>query len=377
MRAPFLYRPNLTMRVDLFDFDLPEEAIALRPASPRDSARLLLVDPTSGMSDHHVRDLVDLLRPGDALVLNDTKVIPAQLEGIRIRDSADGELTCGLSATLHQRIGADRWKAFLRPAKRVKAGDRFRFGAAADVCLAGELEGTVESRGADGEADLRFTLSGAALDAAIASQGHIPLPPYIASKRAEDSRDRTDYQTIYAKQEGAVAAPTAGLHFTEDLFDRLDHAGIERHRVTLHVGAGTFLPVKADDTDDHVMHSETGEVSAETAEALNEVKKRGGRIVAIGTTSLRLLESAADKEGRLHPWRGSTDIFITPGYRFRFVDILMTNFHLPRSTLFMLVSAFSGCDMMKEAYTHAIDNGYRFYSYGDSSLLMRADRTSE
>ncbi len=365
------------MRVDLFDFDLPEDAIALRPAVPRDSARMLRVDPVSGLSDHHVRDLVDLLKPGDALVLNDTRVIPAQLEGRRIRDSAEGERICSLSATLHQRIAADSWKAFLRPAKRVKAGDRFRFGAEGDLCLAGVLEGTVESRGDDGQAVLKFTLSGAALDAAIAAQGHIPLPPYIASKRSDDARDRIDYQTIYAEREGAVAAPTAGLHFTEELFARLDRAGIARHYVTLHVGAGTFLPVKADDTDDHVMHSETGEVSAATAEALNDVRKRGGRIVSVGTTSLRLLESAADEEGRLHPWCGSTDIFITPGYRFRFVDILMTNFHLPRSTLFMLVSAFSGHDRMKKAYAHAIESGYRFYSYGDSSLLMRADRVSE
>ena len=365
------------MRVDLFDFDLPEEAIALRPASPRDSARMLRVDPATGRSNHHVRDLADLLRPGDALVLNDTRVIPAQLEGERIRDSAEGELTCNLSATLHQRVSADSWKAFLRPAKRVKAGDRFRFGTKTDLCLAGELEGTVESRGDDGQAVLKFTLSGAALDAAIAAQGHIPLPPYIASKRAEDARDRADYQTIYAEHEGAVAAPTAGLHFTEDLFDRLDRAGIERHRVTLHVGAGTFLSVKADDTDDHIMHSELGEVSASTAAALNDVKKRGGRIVSVGTTSLRLLESAVDEEGRLHTWRGSTDIFITPGYRFRFVDILMTNFHLPRSTLFMLVSALSGHELMKQTYVHAIESGYRFYSYGDSSLLMRADRVNE
>ena len=365
------------MRVDLFDFDLPEEAIALRPVSPRDSARMLRVDPASGLSDYQVRDLVDLLRPGDALVLNDTKVIPAHLDGKRIRDHAEGELSCNLSATLHQRIAADSWKAFLRPAKRVKPGDRFRFGSDGNLCFAGLLEGTIESRGEDGEAVLRFDLSGAALDATIAAEGHIPLPPYIASKRPEDARDRTDYQTIYADREGAVAAPTAGLHFTEDLFARLERAGIERHCVTLHVGAGTFLPVKADDTDDHVMHAETGEVSAATAEALNKVKQRGGSIVSVGTTSLRLLESATDEEGRLRAWHGATEIFITPGHRFRSVDILMTNFHLPRSTLFMLVSAFSGCDLMKRAYAHAIDSGYRFYSYGDSSLLMRADRASE
>lgn len=362
------------MRVDLFDFDLPEEAIALRPVSPRDNAKMLVVDPVTGLSDRVVRDLTEVLQPGDALVLNDTKVIPAQLEGQRRRDSDQGESVARFSATLHMRVAADRWKAFLRPAKRVKAGDRFCFGTDKNLCFAAALDGIVESRGEGGEAVLKFDLSGAALDAAIAAEGHIPLPPYIASKRPDDARDRTDYQTIYASEDGAVAAPTAGLHFTQNLFDRLDSAGIERHFVTLHVGAGTFLPVKADDTSDHVMHAETGEVSAVTAEALNAVKARGGRIVGVGTTSLRLLESASDEQGCLHPWRGATDIFITPGYRFRFVDVLMTNFHLPRSTLFMLVSAFCGRDVMQNAYRHAIETGYRFYSYGDSSFLLKADR---
>lgn len=362
------------MRVDLFDFELPEESIALRPVSPRDSARMLVVDPVTGLSDRRVSDLTEILRAGDALVLNDTKVIPAQLEGVRRRSSDQSESVARFSATLHMRVAPDRWKAFLRPAKRVKAGDRFRFGSAKDLCLADALTGVVENRGEGGEAVLKFDLSGVALDAAIASEGHIPLPPYIASKRADDHRDRTDYQTIYAAENGAVAAPTAGLHFTEQLLDRLDRAGIERHFVTLHVGAGTFLPVKADDTDDHVMHAETGEVSGDTAKALNAVRARGGRIVSVGTTSLRLLESASDEQGVLHPWRGATDIFITPGYRFRFVDVLMTNFHLPRSTLFMLVSAFCGRDVMQNAYRHAIESGYRFYSYGDSSLLFKADR---
>ncbi len=361
------------MRVDLFDFELPEEAIALRPVSPRDSARMLVVGSTGELRDCRVHDLSSLLRPGDALVLNDTKVIPAQLQGIRIRVGQEGEAVSRLAATLHQRTASDVWKAFLRPAKRVRAGDRFIFGAQVDA----GLTGVIAERGGNGEATLRFDLSGAALDAAIAAQGHVPLPPYIASRRPDDERDRTDYQTIYAAEEGAVAAPTAGLHFTTELFEELERAGVERHFVTLHVGAGTFLPVKADDTEDHVMHSETGEISAATARALNAVKARGGRVVSVGTTSLRLLESAADEDGRLAPWRGATDIFITPGYRFRFIDILMTNFHLPRSTLFMLVSAFCGREVMHNAYAHAIANGYRFYSYGDASLLFKSDRDAQ
>ncbi|MEM6463293.1 MAG: tRNA preQ1(34) S-adenosylmethionine ribosyltransferase-isomerase QueA [Pseudomonadota bacterium] len=359
------------MRVDLFDFDLPESAIALRPASPRHSARLLVVDPAKGLTDDTVIQLDTYLRPGDALVLNDTRVIPAQLDGVRTRKTLDGEAVIKLSATLHMRLGPDRWKAFARPAKRLKEGDRFRFGE--DIAVGEALEGTIESKGDAGEVVLRFDLAGAALDHAILSVGHTPLPPYIASKRPEDERDKKDYQTIYAREEGAVAAPTAGLHFTDELFGRLESAGIERHFVTLHVGAGTFLPVKAEDTQDHKMHAEIGHVSGETAATLNAVKARGGRIVAIGTTSLRLLESASDVDGVLHAWSGPTDLFITPGYRFRFVDMLMTNFHLPRSTLFMLVCAFSGHKVMKNAYRHAVETGYRFYSYGDSSLLMRAE----
>ncbi|GKX33745.1 MAG: S-adenosylmethionine:tRNA ribosyltransferase-isomerase [Rhizobiaceae bacterium MnEN-MB40S] len=362
------------MRVDLFDFDLPEDRIALRPASPRDSAKLLRVGPQGKLSDHTVRDLVDFLRPGDALVFNDTRVIPAQLEGRRLRQTPDGEAVSHLSATLHMRVADDCWKAFVRPAKRIKAGDRFSFGKYDETCFAGTLSGVVESRGEGGEATLKFDFSGPELDRAIAAEGHVPLPPYIASKRPEDSRDLADYQTVYAQHDGAVAAPTAGLHFTEDLLTELERHGVERHFVTLHVGAGTFLPVKADDTENHVMHAEIGEVSDRVAEALNAVRRRGGRIVSVGTTSLRLLETAAGEDGVLRPWRGATDIFITPGYRFRFVDMLMTNFHLPRSTLFMLVSAFSGRDTMLAAYRHAIDNGYRFYSYGDSSLLSRAEQ---
>ena len=359
------------MRVDLFDFNLPDERIALRPASPRDAARLLVVDPTNeGFGERQVRDLADLLQPGDALVFNDTKVIPAQLEGMRERDGNSSSV----SATLHMRIAPDRWKAFARPAKRIKVGDRIRFGVRGDLCLLGTLDATVEERGDAGEVTLRFDFSGPALDQAIATVGHIPLPPYIASKRDEDDQDRADYQTIYAREEGAVAAPTAGLHFTPQLFEKLEKNGIERIFVTLHVGAGTFLPVKADDTADHVMHFESGYIDAATAERLNAVKARGGRIVSVGTTSLRLLESAADENGVIQPWAGATDIFITPGYRFRAVDMLFTNFHLPRSTLFMLVCAFSGIETMKAAYAHAIQSGYRFYSYGDASLLLRNNK---
>ncbi|MCF3638706.1 tRNA preQ1(34) S-adenosylmethionine ribosyltransferase-isomerase QueA [Rhizobium sp. TRM95111] len=352
------------MRVDIFDFELPEERIALRPASPREAARLLVVRPdaASPYADHHVGDLPDFLRDGDALVFNDTRVIPAQLEGVRVRDGAGGQ---PVSATLHMRVAADRWKAFARPGKRIKAGDRVLFGA--DATLAA----TVEAKGEGGEVTLAFEASGPELDRAIADVGHIPLPPYIASKRHDDAADRRDYQTIYAREEGAVAAPTAGLHFTGALFEKLDARGVERHFVTLHVGAGTFLPVKADDTRDHVMHEEIGHVSLKTAEALNAVRARGGRIVSVGTTSLRLLESAADRDGTIRPWSGATGIFITPGYRFRTADALMTNFHLPKSTLFMLVSAFSGLETMRGAYAHAIETGYRFYSYGDSSLLFR------
>ena len=316
-------------------------------------------------------DLPTFLRPGDALVFNDTRVIPAQLEGYRLRDGAE---RIRVSATLHMRVDQSRWKAFAKPGKRIKPGDRIDFGTGSgETCLLGSLFATVAVKEESGEIELAFDLSGPDLDQAIATVGHIPLPPYIAAKRPEDERDRADYQTIYAREEGAVAAPTAGLHFTPRLFDALDAAGIERHFVTLHVGAGTFLPVKADDTAEHKMHHERGIVSAATAEKLNAVRARGGRIVAVGTTSLRLLESAAAEDGTLAAWSGATDIFITPGYRFRIVDVLMTNFHLPRSTLFMLVSAFCGLETMHAAYRHAIETGYRFYSYGDSSLLFRTD----
>ncbi|TGP26595.1 MULTISPECIES: tRNA preQ1(34) S-adenosylmethionine ribosyltransferase-isomerase QueA [unclassified Mesorhizobium] len=357
------------MRVDLFDFDLPEECIALRPAEPRDSARMLVVRPGQGLDDRMVRDLPSLLREGDVLVFNDTKVIPAQLKGIRRR----GEAMAQVEATLHMRVTPDRWKAFMRPGKRIAVGDRIHFGHDQNSCFLGRLDATVIEKGEAGEVLLGFDLSGPFLDEAMRAVGHTPLPPYIASKRDDDERDRSDYQTIYAREEGAVAAPTAGLHFTPELFAALDAKGVERRFVTLHVGAGTFLPVKADDTADHKMHAETGSVSRETADVLNAARDRGGRIVAVGTTSLRLLESAALEDGRIEAWSGPTDIFITPGYRFRTADILMTNFHLPRSTLFMLVSAFSGLETMRSAYAHAIESRYRFYSYGDSSLLFRAE----
>jgi S-adenosylmethionine:tRNA ribosyltransferase-isomerase len=355
------------MDVSLFDFDLPEERIALRPKLPRDAARLLVVRPGEGLSDRFVRDLPGLLRAGDALVMNDTKVIPARLFGERVRD---GGSTVPVEATLIRRIDSSHWEALAKPGKRLAPGDRLRFGAVVDnACLLGGLDATLTEKGEAGEVTLAFDLAGPSLDEAIAANGAMPLPPYIAGKRPADSLDVRDYQTIYAREEGAVASPTAGLHFTDGLLRRLDEAGISRHMVTLHVGAGTFLPVKADDTSGHKMHAEWGTVSAETADALNRARAAGGRIVAVGTTSLRLLESAAGEDGTILPFAGETSIFITPGYRFRAVDLLMTNFHLPRSTLFMLVSAFSGRETMLAAYAHAIDKGYRFYSYGDASLL--------
>ena len=361
------------MRVDLFDFELPEASIALRPPVPRDAGRLLVVRPGAPLVDRTVRDLPGLLRAGDALVFNDTRVIPARLKGVRHRLGAPG---LRMEAMLHLRAAPDTWRAFARPAKRLAPGDRIVFGrhGASDPCDLGGLDATLVEKGEAGEITLRFDLAGPALDAAIAATGDLPLPPYIAGKRPTDAQDATDYQTVYADAPGAVAAPTAGLHFSQALLADLDTAGIERHRVTLHVGAGTILPVKADDTDDHRMHAEIGVLSAETADALNRVRAAGGRIVAVGTTALRLLESAADAEGRLHAFSGPTEIFITPGTPIRAVDALMTNFHLPRSTLFMLVSAFSGLETMRAAYAHAIAGGYRFYSYGDSSLLFPAGR---
>lgn len=351
------------MRVDLFDFELPEENIALRPVTPRDSAKMLVVG--DGLRDKHVHDLPDMLRPGDVLVFNDTKVVPTQLAGVRIRDGA----TANISATLHTRIASDRWLCFAKGAKKLKSGDRIRFGVGQVKC--GSLDCSVVNKQESGDVELLFDLSGAAFDQRLAETGSMPLPPYIAGKRGTDEKDMVDYQTTYAREAGAVAAPTAGLHFTPGLLQRLENKGIILKFVTLHVGPGTFLPVKVEDTVEHRMHSEWGTVSADVAEAINTARAAGGRLVCVGTTSLRLIESAAQNDGTLSPWEGNTDIFITPGYRFKAVDILMTNFHLPKSTLFMLVSALCGRETMQAAYAHAIANGYRFYSYGDSSLLYR------
>ena len=360
------------MRVDEFDFQLPPERIALAPAAPRDSARMLVVGADGALADRRVADLPDFIRPGDALVVNDTKVIAARLEGIRVR----GEAVAHVEATLIKRVDESRWRAFVRPARKLKPGERIRFGESSEsmACLLGALDAEVEEKGADGEVLLAFAFHGAALDEAIERLGEMPLPPYIAARRAPRPSDRSDYQTLFAADPGAVAAPTAGLHFTPELVARIRSRGASLHKVTLHVGAGTFLPVKVDDTQDHAMHAEQGRIEEATAAALNEARGRGGRIVAIGTTSLRLLESATDPAGRIRPFQGETSIFITPGYRFRAVDVLLTNFHLPRSTLFMLASAFSGLEPIKRAYAHAIGTGYRFYSYGDACLLARSSR---
>ena len=341
------------MRVDLFDFELPSDRIALRPASPRDAARLLGVGADGALADHVVSELPGLLRGGDVLVFNDTRVIPAQLEGVR------GEAKVG--ATLHKREGPRTWRVFVRNARRVKEGDRLDFGTG--------LAAIATERGEGGAFLLTFE-GGEPVELLLERAGRMPLPPYIAGKRETDARDREDYQTMFAREEGAVAAPTAALHFTPALMAALAAAGIGHETLTLHVGAGTFLPVKADDTADHVMHAEWGRIDAETAARLNAVRAAGGRLIAVGTTSLRLLESAAGEDRQIRPFEGDTAIFITPGYRFRAVDGLLTNFHLPRSTLFMLVSALMGLETMQRAYAHAIAAGYRFYSYGDASLLL-------
>jgi S-adenosylmethionine:tRNA ribosyltransferase-isomerase len=357
------------MQLADFDFDLPEDRIALRPASPRDAARLLVVTPGEAFRDLRVADLPDQLRADDILVLNDTRVIPARLKGVRVREDS----RVAVEATLHRRLSPHAWTAFMRPGKRLAAGDRIVFGEAQDrACFLGALDATVKAKGDGGEVTLGFDLSGPDLDAAIAERGAMPLPPYIAAKRAEDEQDRRDYQTVYAREDGSVAAPTAGLHFTPELFARLAEAGVATEFVTLHVGAGTFLPVKTEVLAEHRMHSEWGEVDHATAERLNAAREAGGRIVCVGTTSLRLLESATGEDGVIRAFEGETAIFITPGYRFRAAEGLMTNFHLPKSTLFMLVSAFAGLATMRRAYQHAITAGYRFYSYGDASLLWKA-----
>jgi S-adenosylmethionine:tRNA ribosyltransferase-isomerase len=358
------------MRTDLFDFDLPADRIALRPASPRDSAKLLVVRPDA-LDERSIADLPELLRAGDCLVVNDSKVIAARLKGRRIGRGASEP---SIEATLHKRIDGSHWRAFILGAKKVDAGDMLRFGGEGRVCFLDQLDAQVSQKDEGGEVTLSFGLQGPALDQAIAERGDMPLPPYIASKRAPDERDRADYQTLFARADGSVAAPTAGLHFTDALLARLQTRGVALHKATLHVGAGTFLPVKADDTAGHKMHAEFGSVSVQTAQALNAARAAGGRIVAVGSTALRLLESAADANGRLEAFSGETAIFITPGYKFRAVDLMLTNFHLPRSTLFMLVSAFSGLAVMKRAYAHAIHSGYRFYSYGDACLLYPEEK---
>lgn len=341
------------MRVDLFDFDLPPERIALRPVVPRDAARMLCVSGNSSLADRHVRDLPGLLRKGDCLIFNDTRVIPAQLEGRR------GEASIG--ATLHKRIDLRRWQAFIRNAKRLRIGEQVDFGAGVTAIAEARHEDSSFTLCFEGEEPVELLLERA---------GTMPLPPYIAGKRPTDEQDRRDYQTMFAEKDGAVAAPTASLHFTPELIAAISEAGIETATLTLHVGAGTFLPVKAEDTADHKMHSEWGSIDFATAERLNAVKAVGGRLIAVGTTSLRLIESAADEDGIIRPFSGDTDIFITPGYSFKAIDGLMTNFHLPKSTLFMLVSALMGRETMQTAYAHAIAGNYRFYSYGDGSLLL-------
>ena len=340
------------MRVDLFDFELPPECIALRPAVPRDSAKLLGVTGNR-LSDHLVSDLPELLGPDDILVFNDTRVIPAQLSGTR------GDARIG--ATLHKRVDLRRWQAFIRNAKRLRVGETVDFGK--------DVSAEAEAKLDDGSFILHF-LGDEPVEVLLERAGTMPLPPYIASKRAIDERDADDYQTMFAREKGAVAAPTAALHFTDGLMAALAAAGVGTETLTLHVGAGTFLPVKVDETDDHRMHSEWGRIDSATADRLNATRAAGGRLIAVGTTSLRLLESATGEDGIIRPFEGDTDIFITPGYRFRAIDGLMTNFHLPKSTLFMLVSALMGLETMQAAYAHAIAGGYRFYSYGDSSLLL-------
>ena len=348
------------MRVDLFDFELPPERIALEPARPRDAARMLGVAGEK-IADRTVRDLPTLLRPGDLLVANDTKVIPAQLFGER--EGREGSGAVAIEATLHKDLGGDLWRAFVRPAKRLREGDMVEF--------KGGLSARVVSR-AGAEASLAFDTGGRNFLAALEEAGVMPLPPYIARKRPAGDEDKASYQTMFADEEGSVAAPTAGLHFTPALIAALEDKGVAQTTITLHVGAGTFLPVSVDDTADHKMHSEWGEITEAQAAQINETRAEGGRIIAVGTTSLRLLESAAGEDGMIKPFAAETDIFITPGYRFKAVDLLMTNFHLPRSTLFMLVCAFAGTDAMKAAYAHAIAKEYRFYSYGDACLLERA-----
>ncbi|MAL09537.1 MAG: tRNA preQ1(34) S-adenosylmethionine ribosyltransferase-isomerase QueA [Maricaulis sp.] len=355
------------MRLSDFDYDLPDERIALRPARPRDSARLLHIRADGSLGDHGVKDLASLLRPGDLLVSNDTHVLRAALTGERAARAVGGGGAAKISVNLHTRDNARCWRAFVKPAKRLKVGDEIRFGS---------LKASIEAKRPGGEVVLEFDCEGEALDRAIAIAGQPPLPPYIASKRAPDAQDADDYQTVFADPDktGSVAAPTAGLHFTDDLMAALRRAGVEFTAVTLHVGAGTFLPVKSENIAEHQMHSEWYEVSEAAAETINRARADGRRIIPVGTTALRTLESAASEDGELEACVGETEIFITPGYRFRAADALLTNFHLPKSTLLMLVSAMAGTDVIKRAYAHAVKVEYRFFSYGDACLIERADR---
>ncbi|MFN3937614.1 MAG: tRNA preQ1(34) S-adenosylmethionine ribosyltransferase-isomerase QueA [Gemmobacter sp.] len=351
------------MKLDDFDFDLPERLIATRPVRPRSAARLL-VARGDAILDRHVFDLPGLLRPGDRLVLNDTQVIPARLTGSRHRDSADGGGVARIEVTLLEPLPGGDWRALLRPARKLRAGETIRFAAG--------LEARLVARDAEA-ATLSFNLTGADFDAALSEAGTMPLPPYIAARRPPDARDREDYQTVFARRPGAVAAPTASLHFDAPLMAALAARGIATTRVTLHVGAGTFLPVKVEDVTRHRMHAEWGLIPAEAATEINATRRSGGRIIPVGTTALRLIESAAAPDGTLRAWEGKTDIFIHPGYRFRVTDGLMTNFHLPRSTLMMLVAALMGLDRIRRIYAHAVAADYRFFSYGDASLLFPAD----
>lgn len=347
------------MKLSDFDFDLPDDLIATRPAAPRTSARLLHFE--GGIHDAHVYDLPDILRPGDLLVLNNTKVIPARLTGQRDRESAQGPVSARIEVTLLSPTPSGDWSALIKPLKKVREGEEIVFGAG--------LVGTLTAK-RDGQGILTFNLTGDAFDAALADAGAMPLPPYIEAKRKADAQDRTDYQTVFAKERGAVAAPTASLHFDEALLEEIARKGVNFTEVTLHVGAGTFLPVKVDDITQHKMHAEWGSVSREAAAAINATRAAGGRVIPVGTTALRLIESAAAEDGTMKPWEGDTDIFITPGYRFRVTQGLMTNFHLPKSTLMMLVSALMGRETIRHIYDHAIAQRYRFFSYGDSSLLI-------
>lgn len=355
------------MLVSQFDFDLPDSAIALRPATPRESARLMTVDGDGEIGDHHVADLVDLIRPGDILVVNDTKVLPVQLHGNRDRDGQ----SVTIEATLIKSLSPFMWQAFIKPGRRVKVGDQVRFGQDGSALV---LNATATAKDEDGLYTLSFDHSVEEMSTRLHQIGGMPLPPYIRSKRTEDEQDKTDYQTIFAAAEGSVAAPTAGLHFTPAILEALTNKGVKIAKVTLHVGAGTFLPVKVDDTRDHKMHAEYGEVTQSVADQINTARASGGRVICIGTTALRLIESACDDDGVIHPFADETSIFITPGVRVRSADILMTNFHLPKSTLFMLVCAFAGYDTMKAAYAHAVQTGYRFFSYGDASFLTNISR---